>query len=190
MICTYAHYKPDNTIFYIGIGNVMRPYDFQKRNDYWKNIVAKYGKPRVQILAEWGTAEEAKQHEIVLIDCFKSMGYQLANLTNGGDGCNGYKHTEEHKQKMSDRFKGNKNPMYGRYGDKNPGYGKGHLRSKEKHPQFKGSIECTNILNGEKIIVTAIKEMQNAGFSPSKVYACANGTRKKHKGYTFRRLEI
>ena len=134
MICTYAHYKPDNTLFYIGIGNTKRPYDFQKRNAYWKNIVVKYGKPKVQILADWNTVEEAKQHEIVLIDCFKSMGYQLANLTNGGDGCNGYKHTEEHKQKMSDRFKGNKNPMFGMVGNKNPNYGNGAKIAKGKHP--------------------------------------------------------
>jgi len=134
MICTYAHYKPDNTIFYIGIGNAKRPYDFQKRSNYWKNIVAKYGKPNVQILAEWDTAEEAKQHEIVLIDCFKSMGYQLANLTNGGDGCNGYRHTEEHKQKMSDRFKGDKNPMFGMVGNKNPNYGNGLKIARGNHP--------------------------------------------------------
>jgi len=43
MICTYAHYKPYNTIFYIGIGNARRPYDFYKRSNYWKNVVAKYG---------------------------------------------------------------------------------------------------------------------------------------------------
>lgn len=134
MFYTYAHYKPNSTLFYIGIGNIKRPYDFQKRSNYWKNIVAKYGKPDVQILAEWNTAEEAKQHEIVLIDCFKSLGYQLANLTNGGDGCNGYKHTEEHKQKMSLRFSGEKNPMYGRFGNKNPNYGNGKKIEGGNHP--------------------------------------------------------
>lgn len=134
MFCAYYHSKPNGEIFYIGIGNEKRPYDFAKRNTYWKNIVAKYGKPQVKVLAEWDSAEEAKQHEIVLISCFRDMGYKLANLTNGGDGCNGYKHTENHKKKLAKRVSGKGNPMYGRFGNKNPNYGNGDKIKGGNHP--------------------------------------------------------
>ena len=189
MFYTYYHSKSNGDVFYIGIGNKKRPYDFVKRNTYWKNIVLKYGKPQVQILAQWDTAEEAKQHEILLISCFKDMGYKLANLTDGGDGCNGYKHTEEHKQKLSERLSGKSNPMFGRYGDKNPAYGKGHLKSGDKHPGFQGYIEATHEKTKTKISLAGVKEIKSFGFLPSKVYACSKGERKTHKGYTFKRLE-
>ena len=134
MFCTYYHSKPDGNVFYIGIGNKKRPYDFNKRNKYWKRVVSKYGKPQVQVLAEWNTAEEAKQHEILLISCFKDLGHKLTNLTNGGDGCNGYKHTEEHKRKLAKRVSGKENPMYGRFGNKNSNYGNGDKIKGGNHP--------------------------------------------------------
>jgi hypothetical protein len=97
---TYAHYTPENRLFYIGKGCGRRAYTTDKRNAHWKNIVAKYGKPRVEILANWNTEAEAHSHEILLISCFKDMGYKLANLTNGGEGISGYKFSEESKEKI------------------------------------------------------------------------------------------
>jgi hypothetical protein len=54
----------------------------------------------VQILAHWDTEAEALDHEVLLISCIKDMGINLANLTDGGEGGTGYKHTEKHKKKM------------------------------------------------------------------------------------------
>jgi hypothetical protein len=98
---TYSHAKPDGTIFYIGKGVNNRAYGFSSRNRYWKRVVAKYGKPTVQILAHWKTEQEAFDHEMLLIDCFKDMGYQLANITKGGDGVTGLKWSEDSKKKLS-----------------------------------------------------------------------------------------
>jgi len=95
---TYAHAKPDGTIFYIGKGIGRRAYS-KNRNNYWKNIVAKYGY-EVQILAHWDTEAEALDHEVLLIACMKDMGIELCNLTDGGEGATGYKHKEEHKAKL------------------------------------------------------------------------------------------
>ena len=108
MFYTYAHYKPNGTLFYIGKGKGNRAWNKKDRNQFWKNIVAKYGQPKVEILAHWDTEEEAFQHEIVLIDCFKQMGYVLANLVKGGTGCTGLKHTDEAKRKVSEAHKGKK----------------------------------------------------------------------------------
>lgn len=105
---TYAHYKPDGELFYIGKGNGNRAYNtrYSQRNIYWKRIVEKYGKPTVKILANWNTEEEAFGHEKLLISCFRDMGYKLANITSGGDGVCGIKWSEESKKKLSNSKKG------------------------------------------------------------------------------------
>jgi hypothetical protein len=98
---TYSHAKPDGSIFYIGKGVENRAHGFSSRNRYWKRVVAKHGKPTVQILANWKTEQEAFEHEMFLIDCFKGMGFKLANITKGGDGVAGLKWTTESKLKLS-----------------------------------------------------------------------------------------
>ena len=103
---TYAHYKPDGSIFYIGKGSGDRAYRTNHRNRYWKHIVAKHGSYTVNILAKWKTHEEALSHEVLLISCFKDMGYKLANLSDGGEGNSGYKATPETLTKMSASAKG------------------------------------------------------------------------------------
>lgn len=113
MFYTYAHYKPEGGLFYIGKGAKNRAYDMKMRNVYWKNVVAKYGQPIVEILANWKTEQEALDHEKLLISSFKDMGFKLANLTNGGEGVSGYKHTQKAIQKMRGRT-GEKSPMFGK----------------------------------------------------------------------------
>jgi hypothetical protein len=105
---TYAHTKPDGTIFYIGQGTKAhnRAYHKGGRSKYWHNIVNKYGY-QVQILADWKTSQEAKDHEILLISCLKDMGIKLVNLTDGGEGLSGMTFSDEHKQKLSKSRLGN-----------------------------------------------------------------------------------
>ena len=60
---------------------------------------------------EMVTIDECEDDSWVLleqwyIELFKSWGYKLTNLTKGGEGAYGYKHTEESKQKMSHGNKG------------------------------------------------------------------------------------
>ena len=44
MFYTYAHTKPDGTIFYIGKGQNRQAFRTLGRNEYWQRVVAKYGK--------------------------------------------------------------------------------------------------------------------------------------------------
>jgi len=108
--CTYAHYKPDGTMFYIGKGSVKRAYSRLGRNIVWNRIVDKYGDFKVKILAQWDNEEDAFKHEILLIDCLKELGVPLVNIAAGGFGSTGFRHTDEHKAKLSHRMK-EKNPM-------------------------------------------------------------------------------
>jgi hypothetical protein len=108
MFYTYAHFKPDNSVFYIGKGHGRRAWSTKGRNIHWRRIVAKYGDHRVQILAQWKTEQEAFEHEKFLIACFRDMGFVLANITLGGEGATGLVHTEEVKRKISLINKGRK----------------------------------------------------------------------------------
>ena len=100
---TYAHINKDtNKIFYIGKGIKNRYKSTDRRNQYWHNIVNKHGY-NAEILAYWKTEKEALDHEMLLISCFKEMNYKLANMTDGGEGTSGYKHSETTKLKMKNK---------------------------------------------------------------------------------------
>lgn len=101
MFFTYAHYKPEGGLFYIGKGKRRRAYAMDGRNSHWQNIVNKYGRPHVELLARWDTEIEALDHEKLLISCFRDMGYKLANKADGGTGASGYKFTDEQKKNLS-----------------------------------------------------------------------------------------
>lgn len=107
---TYAHYTADTKeIFYIGKGtfskqgNFKRAYAKTGRNAFWKNKVNKHQGFEVKVLAVWKTEDEAFSHERLLISCFEG---KLVNLTEGGDGCSGRKHSEEEKKKRADKLRG------------------------------------------------------------------------------------
>jgi len=166
---TYAHVKPDGTIFYIGKGIGRRAYS-KNRNDYWKRIVAKYGY-KVEILAHWNTEAEALSHEKLLISCIKDMGIELCNLTDGGEGTIGYKHTQEHKNKLKGNsygesawgltFKGKKHSeesrakmSYVRIGNKNKLGAKLSEESKVKISKSKAGkiVLAKRVLTNEQVL--------------------------------------
>jgi hypothetical protein len=200
---TYAHTKPDGTIFYIGKGVEKRAYDTKSRNRFWKHIVAKHGFKTV-ILANWDTEQEAFEHEKVLIACFNDMGYELANLTDGGEGSAGYKWAPEQLAKRSTeearaRRRGENNPMFGKRhseelkekislrhsGKNNFNYGK----VKELNKKYKGPVLATNIKTGEQLILEGSKDIESKGFNRGHIASCLNGKRKTHNGFTFKRVE-
>lgn len=111
MFYTYSHQKiDDGKIFYIGKGKGNRAFSENRRNKYWKSIVANHGF-LAEILAVWKTEQEALDHEKLLILCFKDMGYKLANLTDGGEGSSGLKQSEETKAKRSAALKVRQKPI-------------------------------------------------------------------------------
>lgn len=110
MFYTYAHYRPDGTVFYIGKGSNTRAYSNKGRNVRWNRIVKKEKHFNVEVLASWATEKEAFVHEMFLISTFKNMGFDLVNATDGGEGAKGFKHTEAHKERLRARMLLN-NPM-------------------------------------------------------------------------------
>ena len=114
MFYTYAHYKSDNSVFYIGKGQRKRAFDRASRNKKWKSIVAQEGDHKVEILAYWPTEKEAFEHEIFLIECFRQMGAQLVNVSKGGFGASGYRHTQEYVEYMKSIMLGSGNAFFGK----------------------------------------------------------------------------
>lgn len=117
MAVVYRHRRLDtNQIFYVGIGNIKRPNKKTGRSVWWNRVISKTPY-EVEIIAEgldWDTACEL---ETLLISEYgrKDLGLgNLVNMTDGGEGCLGYKLTEKHKEAIRNSKIGEMNPMYGK----------------------------------------------------------------------------
>ncbi len=99
----YLHCRPDGTPFYVGKGTIKRMCDMSTRNPHHKNVTAKHG--RVNILKgfmECSSDSIALDLEVGLIKCFKRIGVELTNYSDGGDsGSKGYEWTAEQRAKQS-----------------------------------------------------------------------------------------
>jgi hypothetical protein len=116
MAYVYRHIRLDkNEPFYIGIGSdsdgkYTRAKSKENRNNHWNNIIdcTQY---KIEILFDDLTWEEANEKEIELVALYgrRDLGLgNLVNLTNGGEGMVGYKHSEETRKKMSNSQIGKK----------------------------------------------------------------------------------
>lgn len=112
---TYIYKISDElgNVRYIGKSNNPRRRLYQHINDKsnlhkfnWLNSIIKRGsKPIIEII-EKVSVDIWQEREIYWIAKFKEDGFDLINLTLGGEGGNGMKHTEESKQSMSKSKKG------------------------------------------------------------------------------------
>ncbi len=100
---TYAYLREDRTPYYIGKGKGKRAY--QKN----RHRVKVPDKNKIIFLKQNLTEEEAHNHEIYMIFVLGRKDLEtgiLRNLSDGGEGCSGYKHNNQTKQKMKDNHKG------------------------------------------------------------------------------------
>lgn len=98
MFYVYGHYTLDtNQLFYVGKGTKNRVLSKANRNKLWHNIVVKHDYKAV-ILFKNLTENEALHREKSLIKCLKKRGFCRANLTLGGGGISGFKHSESFKE--------------------------------------------------------------------------------------------
>ena len=92
--------------FYIGKGSSNRYLDLSKRNEYFKKILQKT-KVLVSILHDGLTEEQAFGIEAWYIHEYKYIyGYNLCNVSDGGDGISGVKRSLETREKISKANKG------------------------------------------------------------------------------------
>jgi len=97
----YLYLREDKTPYYVGKGRGKRAYNNHKHTPVPP-------RNRITFMKENLTNEEAKELERFYIKFYgrKSDGGLLINLTSGGEGLEGYRHTEEAKSKMSASKKG------------------------------------------------------------------------------------
>jgi hypothetical protein len=99
----YIHRRGDtDEPFYVGKGKGRRAVQCEGRNRYWKRVVAKHGFT-VEIVAWFAKESEAFDCEVVLISELRSAGYDLTNMTDGGEGGS---HCAETKARLSRLSKG------------------------------------------------------------------------------------
>lgn len=107
----------NNQPFYVGKGSGNRcRFHLDEAKYYVKRKSKKLNKirklfsigmePTIIKVEENVTDADAIDLEVLLIAEMRDIGIPLTNMTDGGDGAQGYKHTEEHKQKMRDLFAG------------------------------------------------------------------------------------
>ncbi|MHB8272506.1 GIY-YIG nuclease family protein [Bradyrhizobium sp.] len=103
----YEHWRPDTDMpFYIGKGVGNRAFRFKKnRNRYYRNIVKKLENQglcvEVKFVANNLSESDALALEIERILFWRERGIKLANLTDGGEGVSGLKHSKETKELLS-----------------------------------------------------------------------------------------
>lgn len=107
MFYTYIHFKKSNMMpFYVGKGSGKRIFSKQ-RSKQWHYVVNKHGFV-AEIASKFKNENDAFEHERFLIWCFKSIGIELINATEGGEGLSGFNHSEQTKFKISFKNSGRK----------------------------------------------------------------------------------
>lgn len=114
----YLLIDPRNNLpFYVGKGQGNRcDFHVSEAKYYTKRKSLKLGKirkllslgllPIIKKVEENVSDEQALDFECLLIAEIRDLGIPLTNMTDGGDGAKGYKHTEEYKQRMREKFTG------------------------------------------------------------------------------------
>ena len=189
MFYTYAHYTPEGRIFYIGKGHGKRAYSTKNRNEYWVNVVNKYGKPIVKIIANGLSETEAFIHEIKLIKFYKESGEKLCNMTDGGEGSlgltpwnKGLPWPEEIKRKQGLANLNNKYWLGRKHSEQ--------TKQKQKLAKTKYKFIGINVDTKEVIILMGKEAIRKAGFTSTHVYRCAKQLASIHKGYTWHKKPL
>lgn len=76
------------------------------KGNWIRSLLAKNLRPVIEIVEEFDDSTKLNESEIFYISYFKSLGFKLTNLTNGGDGPSGIKFSEEHKRKIGEAHRG------------------------------------------------------------------------------------
>ncbi|MEN6608604.1 MAG: NUMOD3 domain-containing DNA-binding protein [Bryobacteraceae bacterium] len=115
----YEHWRLDrDECFYVGKGRGGRAYSMKDRNRHHQAIVAKLSRTgsafEVRIVASGLYEQKAFDLERERIVFWRSIGVDLTNLTNGGEGISGFKHSEETRKNLSEKNKGIPSPLRGK----------------------------------------------------------------------------
>lgn len=194
----YVHFRNDTGApFYVGKGRGNRAFQTgSRRSEWWRNIVKKCGYT-VKVVKNFQLNEEASfGYEKELIAILRSVGFELVNLTDGGEGAGGYKFTEERKQKHSELAKiaMNRPEVRAKSSESNSRpevrarkSAAAKLRVGEKHNRYLGYSVGTN--EKQVVILAGYQEMKDYNFDQGTISKCIAGKLRTHKGFTWTRQQ-
>lgn len=104
---TYVHCRPDGSPFYVGKGHGKRAFNFSgEGNKHYDHVIAKYGVKNIVVeVMPCKSETEAFLREQLIIKSLRVSGSHLCNLTDGGQGPCGRKHSDSTKQKLRESSK-------------------------------------------------------------------------------------
>ena len=184
----YTHTRPDNNeIFYVGKGTSKRATSSVGRNQYWKNIVNKVGQFKTSIIAHNLTEKEALNFELVMITKLREQNVKLCNLTDGGEGISGYKHTAEMKEYIRTKAIGNKSNTGKKLSEQHKSNiaknRVGHKHQEQTKDKMGKAIYCITNGNTYSTISKAAKELN---LLISGISMCCKQAIKQTGGYQFK----
>lgn len=215
----YALKDPNGTIRYIGQTTVgihkrFRSHKNQAktgRNQPVSHFVKKYMDLVTIEIIEICTKELLNEREKYWISYYKKLGFKLLNLTNGGEGCSGFKMPKEIIEKQRARLLGKPSVRKGiptseiarqnikegirngkpRNGKNNGFFGKKHspetitklkANSSHKGGHNKKSIKC---LDTNQVFESSFQASKYMGLKASSIRSVLQGKAKAIKGYRF-----
>ena len=102
----YEHWRPDLDMpFYVGKGKGKRAYNMRDRSEHHQNIIKKLVSlgmcVEIRLVKHSMTEADALQLEINKIAEWRSLGVELCNKTDGGEGVSGLVMNSEARRKIS-----------------------------------------------------------------------------------------
>ena len=102
----YIHIDPvTNLVRYVGKGTGNRAYSMFGRSAYHKKWIDRLTKQglsfTVEIIEKELPEQQALELEVLWIAAYRHAGMPLTNLTNGGEGISGYRHSAESRAKIA-----------------------------------------------------------------------------------------
>ena len=158
--------------------------------------IQKYGSHNFEMvqIASSTNWEDAQLVEKALIKELNTKVPNGYNLTDGGDGTLGFKHTAEECKRRSERCPTRNPEVMKLIADKQRGVLRPHMCG-ENNPLFgrtglkshmtKHIVIATNLITKKKMTLIGHKQMKELGFNPAHVLSCAKKERKTHKKHIF-----
>jgi hypothetical protein len=183
----YTHTRPDtNEVFYVGKGTVRRVNERRGRNNYWNNVVNKAGGFVSSIVAGNLDSQTALNFEKVLIKKLREEGFKLCNITDGGEGVDGYKHSPERLQKVRQAALGNKSRTGQKISDQQKAKMSAVLTGRKHSEETKRSIgTAVYCLTNNTVYDTQTIAAKQLEIPSSSVSMCCRGLIKQTHGYQF-----
>lgn len=189
----------------IGIYERTKTHKKSKDETHFHRAIRKYGwdKFRTEILHENIDSIYLDDWEMYYIAKYDTFGKNGFNMTTGGNGIRGYKHTDEHKRKLSENMSGENNPFFGkkhsetvllllkqRVGEKNPNFGT-KFTDEHKRKIGKSHFKPVDQWSADgKTYISTFESIDSAGISIGKsasgISQCLRGVQKTSGGFTWK----